>query len=87
MAYEVDGFPPSRRAAARGLAVSDDKVARGGAALVVAFSCASSGLLVGLLLAGVHSIALAFVTGAVFAGIGTWVACDVMARFRGDVQD
>ncbi|MFG1347620.1 hypothetical protein V5F59_22230 [Xanthobacter autotrophicus DSM 431] len=84
MAYEFDGgIPPSRRAAARGIA-ANDSVARhsAAAALVLAFACAMSGLLMGLCLAGAHWSALSFVAGAGLAGIGTWLARDLIAALR-----
>lgn len=82
MAFEVKGGlrPPSGRAAARGIAASDDFTRNGAAVLVVAFSCAMSGLLMGLCLAGAHWSALAFVFGAVLASTGTWFARDLVAH-------
>lgn len=84
MAYEFDGGrPPSRRAAARGIAASDHAARHSAAAaLVLAFACAMSGLLMGLCLAGAHWPALAFVAGAGLAGAGTWLARDLIDSLR-----
>lgn len=74
--------PPSGQAAARSIAAGDDFARNGAAVLVVALSCAMSGLLMGLCLAGAHWSALAFVFGAVLAGIGAWFARDLMEHLR-----
>ncbi|MDI4665442.1 hypothetical protein K9U40_14045 [Xanthobacter autotrophicus] len=52
----------------------------GAAVLVVALSCAISGLMMGLCLAAAHWPALAFLFGAVLAGTGVWFAKDLMAE-------
>jgi len=84
VAYEWEGGagPPAARAAARSFAAGDDVARHSAAVLVVAFSCAMSGLLVGLCLAGTHWMALAFVAGAALAGAGTWIARDLIALLR-----
>lgn len=74
---------PSGRAAARSIAVQDDFARNSAAVMVVAFSCAMSGLLMGLCLAGAHWSALAFLFGAVLAGTGTWFARDLVEHLRG----
>lgn len=76
MTFETNGRSrrPIGRVAARSIAAGDDTARQSAAVLVVAFSCAASGLLMGLCLAAAHWPALAFVFGAVLAGTGAWFA-------------
>ncbi|MCG5236551.1 MULTISPECIES: hypothetical protein [Xanthobacter] len=85
MTFETNGRPrrPIGRVAARSIAAGDDTARQSAAVLVVAFSCAASGLLMGLCLAAAHWPALAFVFGAVLAGTGAWFAKDLVAQIKG----
>lgn len=74
---------PLGRASATSIAAGDDMARQGAAVLVVAMSCAVSGLVMGLCLAGAHWPALTFVFGAVLAGTGSWFAKDLVAQIRG----
>ncbi|MFG1348540.1 hypothetical protein [Xanthobacter autotrophicus] len=90
MTFETNGRSrrPIGRVAARSIAAGDDiagdDMARQSAAVVVvALSCAASGLLMGLCLAAAHWPALAFVFGAVLAGTGAWFAKGLVAQIKG----
>ncbi|MFG1285794.1 hypothetical protein [Xanthobacter versatilis] len=85
MTFETNGRPrrPIGRVAAKSIAAGDDMARQSAAVLVVAFSCAASGLLMGLCLAAAHWPALAFVFGAVLAGTGTWFARGLVAQIKG----
>ncbi|MDI4656719.1 hypothetical protein [Xanthobacter autotrophicus] len=85
MTFETNGRSrqPIGRVAARSIAAGDDVARQSAAILVVAFSCAASGLLMGLCLAAAHWPALAFVFGAVLAGTGAWFAKGLVAQIKG----
>lgn len=81
MTFETSGRSrrPIGRVAAKSIAAGDGMAREGAAVLVVALSCAISGLVMGLCLAAAHWPAIAFVFGAVLAGTGAWVAKDLVA--------